>query len=278
MRVYIAADIEGVAGIVSFAQALPAGGVDYERARSLMVGEVNAAVGAAFDAGAEAVLVNDGHGPNTNLRAEELDERAELMSGRPKPLNQMQCIDDGFDALAFVGFHARAGTSHAILDHTYVTDVADVRVQGQSHGEFGLNAMLAGRFGVPVAFASGDDKFVEEVHELAPDVRAVEVKRTVARTASRSVSPAEARRRIREGLYAALTGGMAGATVVATPPPPLDLEVEFLLSSQADTAALLPRSERSGPRSVRFVADDYVELFRACRALLLLGRAGKVAE
>jgi len=84
MKVFISADIEGVAGIVSPAQGQPSN-MEYERVHRLMTDEVNAAMAGAFDGGASSVLVNDGHGPQINLIAEQLDPRAELLLGRPKP-------------------------------------------------------------------------------------------------------------------------------------------------------------------------------------------------
>lgn len=274
MRIYIAADIEGVAGLVDTNQTMP-GGADYERARRLFALEVNAAIDAALDSGATYVVVNDAHGPNTNLRAEDLDERAELITGRPKPLNMVHEVDHEFDALLFVGYHARAGTMHAILDHTYFSSTAlDIRVNGQSYGEFGLNGMLAGYFGTPAVLVSGDDKVAAEASSLVPDIETVIVKHSVARTAARTVAPAAARRMISEGVRRALGRQATRPLPPLLPPnPPLTLEVEFLYSRQADMATLMPQAKRLDARTVVFESIDYQELFRACRALLVLGAA-----
>ncbi|MBX3143570.1 MAG: M55 family metallopeptidase [Trueperaceae bacterium] len=275
MRIYIAADIEGVAGLVNTTQTMP-GGADYERARSLFAGEVNAAIEASMASGATYVVVNDGHGPNTNLRAEDLDPRAELITGRPKPLNMVHGINDGFDAILFIGYHAKAGTQDATLDHTYFSTTAlDIRVNGVSYGEFGLNGMLAGYFGTPTVLASGDDKLAYEAAALVPGIETVVVKHAVARTAARSTSPTIARTLISDATKRALSRLKSAPIAHLLPPkPPLTLEVSFLSSGQADTAALLPESKRHGARTVIYEAPDYYHLFRACRALLLLGAAG----
>ncbi len=271
MRVYVSSDIEGVAGVVTTEQTMPSGGTEYQRARRLMTAEVNAAVRAAFEAGAAEVLVNDGHGPNTNLLVEELDERVELLSGKPKALNMMHGVDDGFDVALLLGYHARTGTAEATLDHAYLGSVGyDLRLNGVAYGEFGLNAMLAGSFGVPVVVTSGDDKLVAEAQALLPRIEAVEVKRAVGRTAARTLTPAAARTLIAGAVRRALTGDL-GVGLLEPPAPPFELDVVFLRSVQADVAALMPNTERLDGRTVRWRGDAYLEAFRACRTLLLLG-------
>jgi D-amino peptidase len=271
MRIYISSDIEGVAGVVSGEQTMPAGGLEYQRARKAMTAEVNAAVGAAYAAGATGVLINDGHGPNTNLLVEELDERVELLTGKPKGLNMVHGVDGGFAAALFLGYHARTGTAEAVLDHAYLGNVGfDLRLNGVAHGEFGLNAMLAGHFGVPVVMTSGDDKLVAEAHALLPGIAAVPVKQAVSRSAARTLTPAAARAAIGAAVGRAL-GGDLSLGLLRPPPPPYDLDVLFLRSAMADVAALMPGTSRLDGRTVRWHGDDYVEAFRACRALLLLG-------
>jgi D-amino peptidase len=199
-----------------------------------------------------------------NIIAEELHPRAELLSGGPKLRSMVEAIDLGFDAALFVGYHARAGTHHAIIDHTYTSRVHEVRLNGRPVGELAINAAVAGMHGVPVALVSGDQALAAEARELlGPGVETVVVKHAVGRFAARSVSPVEACRRIREGAAAAL--GRPHAPFVI--PPPIRLEVEFQLTQMADMAELVPGSRRSGGRTVEYVHDEYVEVFRAWRAL-----------
>ena len=137
MRVYISVDMEGVAGIVHEDQTDPidprhAG--DYNRFRRLMTGEANAAVEGAVAAGAKTVLVNDSHWLMRNLLAEDLHPAAELLSGGPKLRSMVEGVEAGFDAAVFIGYHARAGTAHAIIDHTYSTCVYEARLNGRAGG------------------------------------------------------------------------------------------------------------------------------------------------
>lgn len=155
LKVYISSDMEGIAGLVSGTQ-VTGGERDYAVGRRLMIAETNAAIAAAFDAGATEVLVNDSHGSQTNLLAEELDRRAVLITGAPKPRGMMQGIDSTFDAVVFIGYHAQGSSIDAVLGHTYSGALKRVTLNGREVGEYGLNAAVAGHFGVPVVFIAGD--------------------------------------------------------------------------------------------------------------------------
>src|SRR3981081_3302397 len=145
MRVYISVDMEGIAGVVHESQTDPTPPA-FAPSRGLMTAEANAAVEGSLAAGATTVLVNDSHWFMRNLLAEELHQAAELVSGDPKPRSMMQEIDQrgGFDAALLIGYHARAGTRNAILDHTYADRIHEVRLNAKAVGELGLNAALAG--------------------------------------------------------------------------------------------------------------------------------------
>ena len=267
MRVYISVDMEGVAGVVHEDQTDPtdprhAG--EYNRFRRLMTAEANAAVEGALAAGAEGVLVNDSHWLMMNILAEELHPAAELLSGGPKARSMVEAIEGGFDAALFVGYHARAGTGHAVIDHTYTSRVYEARLNGRPVGELAINAALAGTYDVPVALVSGDQALAAEARELlGSSVETVVVKHAVGRFAARSVAPSEACRRIREGTTAALRRPHPAFRV----PAPIRLEVDFALTQMADMAELVPGSARTAGRTVTFTHDDYREVFRAWRAL-----------
>jgi D-amino peptidase len=268
MRVYISVDMEGVAGVVHEDQTNPLDprcAPEYARFRKLMTAEANAAVQGAVDAGATRILVNDSHWTMRNLLAEELHEAAELISGGPKPLSMMEGIEGGFDAALCIGYHARAGTRAAILDHTYTDRLNDVRLNGRSVGELGLNATLAGVFEVPVVLVSGDAALATEAHDLLGDeVATVIVKEAVGRHAARSLAPVVACRRIREAVTKALKRkGVRPFTMEA----PITLEADFAKTVEADMAELVPGSMRTSGRTVAFTHHDYKEVFRAWRAM-----------
>ena len=270
MRVYISVDMEGIAGVVHESQTDPtdpACATEYARFRRLMTAEANAAVEGAVAAGATRVLVNDSHWFMRNLLAEELHQAAELVAGDPKPRSMVQGIDGGFDAALFIGYHARAGTARAILDHTYADRIYDVRLNGKPVGELGINAALAGVHGVPVALVSGDSALAAEAKDLlGTGVSTVVVKEAVGRHAARSVAPAIACRMIREEVPRALKRQHAPFVVQ----PPIALEVDFAQTVHADMAELCPGATRTAGRTVALSHDDYREVFRAWRVLLNL--------
>ena len=267
MRVYISVDMEGVAGVVHEDQTDPvdprhAG--EYNRFRRLMTGEANAAIEGALAAGATTVLVNDSHWLMRNLLAEDLHPAAELLSGGPKVRSMVEGVEAGFDAALFIGYHARAGAPHAVIDHTYAGLVHEARLNGRPVGELALNAALAGTYDVPVALVSGDQALAAEATDLlGPGVEAVIVKQAVGRFAARSVHPTEACRRIREGASAALARAHKPLRLES----PVHLEVEFTLTQMADMAELVPGAVRTGGRTLEYRHEDYREVFRAWRAL-----------
>ena len=273
MRVYISVDMEGIAGVVHESQTdptTPAFAPEHARFRRLMTAEANAAVDGALAAGATKVLVNDSHWFMRNLLAEELHQAAELVSGDPKPRSMVQGIDAGFDAALFIGYHARAGTRDAILDHTYADRIHEVRLNGKAVGELGLNAAFAGVHGVPVTLVSGDSSVAAEAKDLLGDgVATVVVKQAVSRHAAQSVAPAIACRMIREEVPRALQRKHTPFTL----PAPVTLEVDFAMTIHADMAELCPGAMRTAGRTVAYTHRDYGEVFRAWRAMLNLSAA-----
>lgn len=267
MRVYISVDMEGVAGVVHEDQTDPTEprhAADYNRFRRLMTDEANAAIAGALEAGANAVLVNDSHWLMRNLLAEDLNPRAELLSGGPKRLSMVEGIDQGFDAAMFIGYHARAGTRNATIDHTYTSRVYEARINGQAVGELALNAAIAGVHAVPIVLVSGDQALAAEATALlGAGVETVIVKQAVGRFAAKSVAPVMACERIRSGASEALKRKHVPFRFTS----PIRLEVDFIVSQMADMAELVPGSTRVGGRTVAYIGEDYKEVFRAWRAM-----------
>jgi len=272
MRILVAADMEGISGVVDWDQVNP-DHKEYARFRRLMTAEVNAAVRGAFDGGAEEVLVADGHAHARNILIEELDPRARLHCGSPSPLAMVTGVESGVDGAMFVGYHARAGTERAILDHTWSSQrVVNLWLNGELVGETALNAALCGHFGAPVVMVAGDRAVCEEARGLLGDIETAEVKEATGRSAAFCLAPEVAQERIRQA------AGRAAARLANGEGPeplrvalPVTLTIEFPQSDMADRAALLPGVERDG-RQLSYTAEDVVTAFRAMRSAL--GLAG----
>ena len=272
MKVYISADMEGIAGITAVEQVNPVGQPEYARSCELMTGEVNAACEGALAAGARAILVNDSHWNMRNIIHENLPPDVRLIRGSPKPLSMNEGLDPSFSAAAFVGYHAGAGTHDAVQDHTYTDEtIYDVRVNGELCSEARINAAVAGTFNVPVVFLSGDQSACADAKSFLPWIETVQVKRAIGRYAAESMSPVQARAAIRAGIERALREGPARGAKPYRFSSPITLELRFTSTAKADMASLLPGSERTAGRTLRFVHDDFVTVFRAFRALMTLG-------
>lgn len=195
MKVLVSVDIEGVAGVVHAEQCRP-GNPEYERARAWMTAEANAAICGAFEGGADAVTVNDSHGGFRNLLLDQIDERAHVVTGKPRDLGMMAGVQ-GCDAVFLVGYHAGAG-HHGVLAHT-ISSFAfrRVSINGVELNEAGLYGALAAEYGVPVALMCGDDVFIAETHARFPGALTVETKKAQGRATCTTLTPAQSCHAIR---------------------------------------------------------------------------------
>ena len=277
MKVLISADMEGTAGIVDRAHtAIPDRGplygiqnnaAEYDWARRLMTEEVNAAAAGAFEGGAKDVWITDAHGSMRNLLPLALHREARYVSGSPKTLCMLEGLDETVGAVLFTGYHGSAGTPASVLAHTYIGIIQDVRLNGVSMGEYGINAAVAGHFNVPVALVSGDNTVVTQVHKLlGPDVVGVEVKRGLGTYAAVHLHPEKAREAIRAGAAEAVRRAPRLRPYRVS--LPVRLEVDIVGPDLADLAGLLPGVVRVGPRSVAYDGSDVLNMFKAWRAML----------
>jgi D-amino peptidase len=272
LKVFISVDMEGITGIVHGDQTTP-GTAEYGNGCAWMVADVNAAVEGALAAAATEVVVNDSHGSMRNVNPAQIHPKAILISGSPKPLSMMQGIDASFAACLLIGYHAKAGTQDAILDHTISGSVVRaVRVNGAELPELGLNAAIAGYYGVPVVLVSGDTAVCRQANEiLGKDVVTVAVKEAYGRMAAKLVPMGEARLKITAGVKEAL-GKLAGAKPYKLNAP-YKFELEYHVSAQADMGAMIPGTKRIDARTLGFTADDYIQGFRTLRAMIAIAPA-----
>ncbi|HET9050722.1 MAG TPA: M55 family metallopeptidase [Candidatus Dormibacteraeota bacterium] len=266
-------DMEGVAGVVARDQVVADRGDAYRRSCALMTREANAAVSGAAAAGAQRIVVNDSHGRMANLDPELLDRRAECSIGFPKPYSMMAGIGAHFAAVMFVGYHAGAGSSPAILDHTYSPAVfRAVRVNGVRQTEATLNAALAGHHGVPVALVTGDEAACDEARAvLGQDVPTVVTKAALGAEAAFCLHPALSRERIEAGAREGLQRLAAGRLQPYVVPGPYTLECDITTTLAADYCETIPGVERPAGRTMRFEHDDYPTVFRCLLAMGLIG-------
>ncbi|MCE9644801.1 MAG: M55 family metallopeptidase [Chloroflexi bacterium] len=272
MKILIAADMEGITGVVHWDQVNP-DHAEYPRFRRLMTGDVNAAIRGAFAGGATSVVVTDGHHHGRNILIEELDPRATLNSGSPAPLSMVNGVDQDVNGVMFIGYHGRMGAVNAILDHTWSDErVSGLWINERAFGESGLNGAVCGHFNVPVIMASGDQTLCAEAREFfGNQVETAQVKKAVSRMAAECLPPAETAKLIEEVAKRAainLKSGKAPGPFKVT--QPVKMTVEFIQSDMADRAALMPHATRATDRRVEYTADNMVTIYLAFRAMLAL--------
>lgn len=276
MKILIAADMEGISGVVSWNQVDPSHS-EYTRFRKIMTQDVNAAVRGAFEGGASEVSVSDGHAFAMNILVEELDPRARLNSGQFTPLGMVQGVSREVRGVLLIGYHARAGTHNAILDHTWSSmTVSNLWLNDLLVGEAGLNAAVCGHFDAPVLMVSGDQSVCAEVTELMGNVETAIVKVASGRMAAECLPLAASHELIFERGKRAVARLAAGES----PPPfkislPVRVVVEFISSDMADRATTLPGSRRESGRRVEFNAEDMPSALNAFRTMVGLARPVK---
>jgi D-amino peptidase len=256
MRVFIAIDLEGIAGVALEEQIEPGTG-PYEDARRWMRQDLDAALAGCAAAGVDEVVVCDAHDRGSNLRPDRLPAGVTLASGSG-PYSMLQGIGPGFDAALFVGYHAKAGTEAAVLEHTWAYKVFGVSIGALEVGEFGLGALLAGHFDVPAVYLSGDDKAVAEAGALVPGLVGTIVKRGASRTCAELRPLEEARESMRADVQRALSAPSLPAPLVWDGQP---LRLTFTRAAFCDAAARLPGARRLDGRTLEFGADDYEQLY-----------------
>jgi D-amino peptidase len=256
LKVYISADMEGIGGVSTWSVQAQPSGREYEKFRRLMTQEVNAAVAGAFDAGAQDVLVSDSHGDAQNIDLELLDRRARLVRAWPRPLGMMQGIESTFGAVAFVGYHASQGQANAVLAHTF-TGRMSVSLNGTPVPEAGFDAAIAGDFGVPVVFLSGDQTSAAEARRLLGPIETAAVKQAIGFYSAIMMHPAEAQALIRAGVKRGVERRHELRPYRL--PHPVKLQIDFQDVVNAELASYLPGVTRPEGNTVVFNAEDMVQ-------------------
>jgi D-amino peptidase len=258
MKIYISADMEGVVGVVTQEQLGPTG-FEYQRAREFMTEEVKAATEAAFEAGATEIMVSDSHGNGQNLLIEKLPRNITLVRAFPRPLMMMQGIDETFDGVIFLGYHTSTTNSQGVRAHTMSSaGLADVRLNGASMPEAGVNAAIAGHFNVPVIMISGDDAIVKEATALLGNIEGAVVKWAYGFHSARTLMPEAAYELIRRKVKLAI------ARIKDFKPykvkAPVQLDVRFKNYRPSEILSYLSIIERTDSHSIRFTGKDMIEV------------------
>ncbi len=260
LKVYISADMEGVAGAVSGEQLGP-DGFEYQRFREFMTAEVNAAIDAARAAGATEILVSDSHGNGQNLLIEQLPEDVMVVRSWPREHGMMSGIDESFDAAIFIGYHSSTANKRGVRAHTMSSaNVTGLSINGISMSEGSMNAAIAGQFGVPVVLVSGDDVAVAENQVIIGDIEGAVVKWAEGFHSARTLTPSAAREVIRTRTLAALGRIDDFKPYVLEGPLQVDLTLKHY--QPVELLGYLSNVERLNSHTVRYIAEDMSDVSR----------------
>ncbi|MGD2295422.1 MAG: M55 family metallopeptidase [Candidatus Aminicenantes bacterium] len=255
LKVFISVDMEGIAGVVSGRECSPSGR-DYDYFRKIMTLETNAAIEGALDAGADEIVVRDGHGAKTNILPDLLHGKAKLLRGTTsRPENMMLGIDDTFDAVLFIGYHAKAGTPEGIIAHTSSGNVIDLSINNISLPEAGYNALIAGLFDVPVVFLAGDNWICQQAKDLFGEIATVETKIGMG-TSELGLHPEACRDKIRSAVTEALKD------LQRFKPYKLESPYTMVLKVKKERE-LYPGAVKTAEGESTFSSDDFLEVMDA---------------
>ena len=265
LKVFISVDMEGISGVVNW-EDVSRDGKDYPLFREIMTTETNAAIEGAVAAGAKEIVVRDSHGTARNIIPTKLDRRAKLLrdwSGGP--MGMMEGIDASFDAVIFIGYHAKAGTADATLDHTQSSSrVNDVSINGISLPEAGINALVAGHYNVPVVFVAGDRAICNQVKALFGTVDTFAVKEGMG-NAALCLHPELSHEKIREGVTQALSH--LNSYKPYTLKAPYTLVVRLLSEQLVHEGSFFPGVKRTGDWELTFTSNNLIEVINTFRWL-----------
>lgn len=260
LKVLISVDMEGITGVVTADQLGPTG-FEYQRFREFMTNEALAAVAAAKEAGATEVVVTDAHGNGLNLLIDRFPSDVRIVRSWPRPLMMMQGIDSSFGAAVFVGYHASTTNPAGVRAHTISSaNLAAVKLNGTEVPEAGINAAIAGYFGVPVVAISGDDAAVAEAQRLIGPMEGAVVKRAISFHSASTLTPEAGQALVKAAVRAGLAKRATLKPYVVR--APIRLDITFKSYTPAEMVSYLPGIERVDAHTIRFTGRDILEVSR----------------
>jgi D-amino peptidase len=258
ISIFIISDAEGVTGVCHQDQTNPKG-TDMPK---LLTGEVNAAVEGFLAGGADEVIVWDGHGSADNLSADTIHPKAKLIMGG---LPATSTLERKYTAIAFIGQHAMANVPNAIMAHSYSSlGIQTMKLNGQPVGEIGVRAAMAGHFGTPTIFLSGDQAAADELKAIVPEAGVAVVKQGLMRNSCETLSAAAGRELIQREARRAMT--LLGKIKPYTVPGPVTLEIEYTTRGSLNPdATKIPNAKVLGDRTIQYFGKDIVEAWTRYR-------------
>ena len=264
MNFAIACDLEGIAGVVGFPkEGLGTQSKQYQFAIKQAVREINSAVAALYDSGADKVYVWDNHNGSLNLDYMELDKRVDIVAGVGAKHRWPGLYDKDIDGVLLIGYHPMADTYSGILSHTCSSVTYQyVRLNGKSVGEIEIDAASAGRLlKAPVIFVASDNMAVAQTNESLPWVKTVVTKEAIGRNLAVLKHPL----RVVDEIYEAVKEAAESLSEMNLYDiaDPVVVEMRFLRLEDAERVykSRTKEVELLDPFTVRYTANSFLELY-----------------
>ena len=256
MQYLIVVDLEGVHGVVGEPFCTLSDCADYEKAIRAATLEVNTAIEALFDGGAEKVLVWDNHGKGANLDFEKIDARAVRVDTTGNASRFDFVLPHKIDHILFFGYHAKEGTPRGVLAHTYSSvSIQYVKLNGVAVGELAVDSAICATHGISPLFIAADDMAIAEMRDVCPDITAVITKYGKGRNQADLRESADVLAEIYKGVREAMVAKRAAFSYNF--PVPSVLEVRY---TRAEKAAAKYEAWRD-KLPVRYGEDTHVLFF-----------------
>ena len=279
MKVFIAADMEGITGVVHWPQPTKGGRElsDDENQRQQMTIDLNTVIKGARSAGADEFAILDFHGsspPRPNLRLKDIDSETNLLSGHGHFGLRQDVLEEGYDAMFIVGMHAMDGVADGILSHNFTSTFREIYFNGLRIGEIGFFALWAGVHNIPLVYLSGDDAACVEAKDLVPDIVTTSTKRGITHGFAMLYPESEVRANLERDAASAINN--VGDIKPVTMAGPVDVKIQLgggRETIKADVCAMFPWVERLSGTSIGYTIDTLEEALTTMRALHMLAES-----
>ncbi len=271
MKLYVSVDLEGLNGVCKFTQVEKKNHNEFAITEKQLYKELNALIIGAKRAGVDEIFLNDSHSAMCNMNLSYLDSSVSLITGKPKQVSMMAGLDETFNVVVLLGYHARAGAAGGVLAHTFSDDIISLKINQTEAGESYLNSLYAATKNVPVGLITGDEALKEEIYSFIGDVPFVETKKALGMYSAVCRPNDEFLKELEEKTYETLKN--SSNWIINRVPSPYELEVEFTQAVMADIVQLMPGVKRLSTRKVQYIHPDFSAVYQAIQAMCILTAA-----
>ncbi len=278
MKIFISTDMEGLPGVNSWHQVEEKDPRYLGKYMAETVGWVIDGIKSSeLNSKVDEILICDSHSKGENLSYDftERDDRIYLVSGGLRDYYMMAGFDSSFSTVFFIGYHAGVGSIHGTMDHTYSTDVYDLKINGKHMSETIINAAFAGNHDVPVSLVVGDHALVEELKSEMLDTVLVETKKGLSRFAAVMKPKNVLKKEVIDGTKIALSKTFKSAVRPYKIEAPYEVEINFKSTEMADESMLIPGLKRLDGHRIIFKTNYYDELLQTMLAVIYAAGIGE---